>query len=100
MLQRNGEPYFINFTAAWCITCKVNEGVAFTDKVFNEFERKNITYLKADWTNRNPEIAAQIEKYNRSGIPLYIFWNEKLDEPMVLNEILTEGYLMEVINEN
>ena len=100
LLQRNGEPYFINFTAAWCITCKVNEGVAFTDKVFNEFERKNITYLKADWTNRNPEIAAQIEKYNRSGIPLYIFWNEKLDEPMVLNEILTEGYLMEVINEN
>jgi thiol:disulfide interchange protein DsbD len=74
--------------------------VAFTDKIFNEFDKNNVTYLKADWTNRNPKIAAQIEKYNRSGIPLYIFWNEKLDEPMVLNEILTEGYLMEVINEN
>ena len=99
-LQKNGKSYFINFTAAWCITCKVNEGVAFTDKIFNEFDKNNVTYLKADWTNRNPQIAAQIEKYNRSGIPLYIFWNEKLDEPMVLNEILTEGYLMEVINEN
>ena len=99
-LQKNGESYFINFTAAWCITCKVNEGVAFTDKVFKEFDKNNVTYLKADWTNRNPQIAAQIEKYNRSGIPLYIFWNERLDEPMVLNEILTEGYLMEVINEN
>jgi thiol:disulfide interchange protein DsbD len=99
-LQKNGESYFINFTAAWCITCKVNEGVAFTDKVFEEFEKNNVAYLKADWTNRNPQIAAQIEKYNRSGIPLYIFWNERLDEPLVLNEILTEGYLMEVINEN
>ena len=99
-LQKNGESYFINFTAAWCITCKVNEGVAFTDKVFKEFDKNNVTYLKADWTNRNPQIAAQIEKYNRSGIPLYIFWNERLDEPLVLNEILTEGYLMEVINEN
>jgi thiol:disulfide interchange protein DsbD len=99
-LQKNSESYFINFTAAWCITCKVNEGVAFTDKVFEEFEKNNVAYLKADWTNRNPQIAAQIEKYNRSGIPLYIFWNERLDEPLVLNEILTEGYLMEVINEN
>ena len=44
--------------------------------------------------------AQQIEKYNRSGIPLYIYWSKKLDEPMVLNEILTESYLREVINEN
>ena len=98
-LQQEGKAYFINFTAAWCITCKVNEGVAFTDATFSKFDEKNITYLKADWTNRSPEIAMQIEKYNRSGIPLYIYWNNKLDEPMVLNEILTENYLMEVVNE-
>ena len=98
-LRSNEQAYFINFTAAWCITCKVNEAVAFSDEVFNKFEEKNITYLKADWTNRNSEIAGQIEKYNRSGIPLYIYWNKKLDEPMVLNEILTENYLMEVVDE-
>jgi thiol:disulfide interchange protein DsbD len=98
-LRLNGQSYFINFTAAWCITCKVNEAVAFSDKVFNTFEDKNITYLKADWTNRNSEIASQIEKYNRSGIPLYIYWDKTLDEPMVLNEILTENYLMEVVDE-
>ena len=98
-LRLNEQAYFINFTAAWCITCKVNEAVAFSDAVFNKFEEKNITYLKADWTNRNSEIAGQIEKYNRSGIPLYIYWNKKLDEPMVLNEILTENYLMEVVDE-
>ena len=77
----------------------MNEAVAFSDEVFKKFEEKNITYLKADWTNRNSEIAGQIEKYNRSGIPLYIYWNKKLDEPMVLNEILTENYLMEVVDE-
>ena len=98
-LRSNEQAYFINFTAAWCITCKVNEAVAFSDEVFKKFEEKNITYLKADWTNRNSEIAGQIEKYNRSGIPLYIYWNKTLDEPMVLNEILTENYLMEVVDE-
>ena len=98
-LRSNEQAYFINFTAAWCITCKVNEAVAFSDEVFKKFEEKNITYLKADWTNRNSEIAGQIEKYNRSGIPLYIYWNKKLHEPMVLNEILTENYLMEVVDE-
>jgi len=98
-LRLNEQAYFINFTAAWCITCKVNEAVAFSDDVFNTFKEKNITYLKADWTNRNAEIAGQIEKYNRSGIPLYIYWDKTLDEPIVLNEILTENYLMEVIDE-
>ena len=98
-LRSNEQAYFINFTAAWCITCKVNEAVALSDEVFKKFEEKNITYLKADWTNRNSEIAGQIEKYNRSGIPLYIYWNKTLDEPMVLNEILTENYLMEVVDE-
>ena len=98
-LRLNEQAYFINFTAAWCITCKVNEAVAFSDDVFDTFKEKNITYLKADWTNRNAEIAGQIEKYNRSGIPLYIYWDKTLDEPIVLNEILTENYLMEVIDE-
>ena len=99
-LRMNEQPYFINFTAAWCITCKVNEAVAFSDDVFNKFNEENITYLKADWTNRNSEIAEEIEKYNRSGIPLYIYWDKTLDEPMVLNEILTENYLLEVVDEN
>ena len=74
-MRATQESYFINFTAAWCITCKVNEAVAFTDSIFSKFDENNITYLEADWTNRNIEIAKQIEKYNRSGIPLYVYWN-------------------------
>ena len=79
---------------------KKGGAVAFSDDVFNKFNEENITYLKADWTNRNSEIAEEIEKYNRSGIPLYIYWDKTLDEPMVLNEILTENYLLEVVDEN
>ena len=99
-LRDNNRSYFINFTAAWCITCQVNEAVAFTDNVMEIFDSKDIAYLKADWTNRNATIAKELEKYNRSGLPVYIYWNKNLDEPMVLNELLTEGYLMEIINEN
>ena len=99
-LRDDNKSYFINFTAAWCITCQVNEAVAFTDNVMEVFDNKDITYLKADWTNRNATIAKELEKYNRSGLPVYIYWNKNLDEPMVLNELLTEGYLMEIINEN
>jgi len=99
-LRDGNKSYFINFTAAWCITCQVNEAVAFTDNVMEVFDNKDITYLKADWTNRNATIAKELEKYNRSGLPVYVYWNKNLDEPMVLNELLTEGYLMEIINEN
>jgi len=99
-LRDDNKSYFINFTAAWCITCQVNEAVAFTDNVMEVFDNKDITYLKADWTNRNATIAKELEKYNRSGLPVYVYWNKNLDEPMVLNELLTEGYLMEIINEN
>ena len=99
-LRDDNKSYFINFTAAWCITCQVNEAVAFTDNVMEVFDNKDITYLKADWTNRNATIAKELEKYNRSGLPVYIYWNKNLDEPMVLNELLTEGYLMEIIDEN
>ena len=99
-LRDGNKSYFINFTAAWCITCQVNEAVAFTDNVMEVFDNKDITYLKADWTNRNATIAKELEKYNRSGLPVYVYWNKNLDEPMVLNELLTEGYLMEIVNEN
>ena len=99
-LRDSNKSYFINFTAAWCITCQVNEAVAFTDNVMEVFDNKDITYLKADWTNRNATIAKELEKYNRSGLPVYVYWNKNLDEPMVLNELLTEGYLMEIVNEN
>ena len=74
-LQAQQQAYFINFTAAWCITCQANEQIALSrDSVKEFFNTNNIKYIKADWTNRNDDIANTLGSYNRSGVPLYVFW--------------------------
>jgi thiol:disulfide interchange protein DsbD len=95
-LRNQGSSYFINFTAAWCITCQVNERVALTERTLKEFDKRNIKYFKADWTNRSDEIFQELKKYRRSGVPVYVFWNKNLEQPIILNEVLTEKYVMEV----
>ena len=94
-LQANNQAYLINFTAAWCITCQTNEKAALSRPSVQEFlSAQNITYIKADWTNRNEEIAAGLAKYNRSGIPLYIFWKPGMAESKILPAVLTEDILL------
>ena len=75
---------FLDFTAAWCITCKANERVVFSsDEVKEKFRDLNFVMMKADWTNRNPEITRALESFGRNGVPLYVIYNEELDEPMI-----------------
>ena len=94
-LQANNQAYLINFTAAWCITCQTNEKAALSRPSVQEYLlTQNITYIKADWTNRNEEIAAGLAKYNRSGIPLYIFWKPGMTESKILPAVLTEDILI------
>ena len=94
-LQANNQAYLINFTAAWCITCQTNEKAALSRPGVQEYlSAQNITYIKADWTNRNEEIAAGLAKYNRSGIPLYIFWKPGMAESKILPAVLTEDILL------
>ena len=94
-LQANNQAYLINFTAAWCITCQTNEKAALSRPSVQEYLlTQNITYIKADWTNRNVEIAAGLAKYNRSGIPLYIFWKPGMTESKILPAVLTEDILI------
>jgi thiol:disulfide interchange protein DsbD len=93
-------PVFLNFTADWCITCKVNEKVALNGEAFNNLiDSKNISYLKADWTNRNHEIFNLLESYGRSGIPLYVFYPSKNKKPIILPEVLTEKIVIEYLTE-
>jgi thiol:disulfide interchange protein DsbD len=81
---------FINFTADWCITCKVNETLVFENaEVISFLKSHDITLYKADWTKRNPEITEQLKKYNRIGVPLYVFFHTADEKPMILPEILT-----------
>ena len=92
-LSRSG-PLFINFTADWCITCKVNEQIALNTNYFLEtIESENISYLKIDWTNKDSDINRLIESYGRSGIPLYVFYPYEEYGPVILPEILNKSIL-------
>lgn len=88
-LQEQNQAYLINFTAAWCITCQTNEKLVLgTEEVQSFLKQKNIQYIKADWTNRNSEIASALEKYERSGVPLYVFWKPGMNQSKILPAIL------------
>ncbi len=93
-LRATNRPVFVNLTAAWCITCLVNErAVLATDAVKAAFAGKNIAYLKGDWTNRNPEITRILERHGRSGVPLYLLYAGN-GEPVVLPQILTAAIVL------
>ena len=97
MLLASGQPVFVNMTAAWCITCLVNERTALsTDAVREVFAGKRIAYLKGDWTNRNPEITRLLEKFGRSGVPLYVLYRGGR-EPVVLPQILTQSLVLDAL---
>jgi thiol:disulfide interchange protein DsbD len=96
-LLASDRPVFVNLTAAWCITCLVNERTALsTDAVREAFAQSRVAYLKGDWTNRNPEITRILERFGRSGVPLYVLYRRGKD-PVVLPQILTESLVIEHI---
>ncbi len=95
-----GRPVFVNFTAAWCITCKVNEQVALsTESTRRLFQSESVAYLVADWTRRDPAITRQLERHRRSGVPLYLLYSPAAEQPVVLPQLLTEGIVAEAIRE-
>ncbi len=97
-LRLNQQAVFLNFTADWCITCKVNEAIALNrESVKKILADKNIVYLKADWTRKDPEIASMLANYGRTGVPLYILFPTQ-GEPIILPELLTEDLLLSFIN--
>jgi thiol:disulfide interchange protein/DsbC/DsbD-like thiol-disulfide interchange protein len=97
-LQGQGRPVFVNLTAAWCITCKVNERVALrSNAVVQAFQAGGIVYLKGDWTRANPEITDLLQRFGRAGVPLYLFYPGRGAEPHVLPQLLTTGVVLDEI---
>ncbi len=91
-----GRTVFVDFTAAWCLTCKFNEAnVLESQEVRDAFQRHGIVKLKADWTNGDPVITKILQRFGRPGVPLYVLYIAKNEEPIVFPELLTKSMVLD-----
>ena len=99
--RTSGKPVFVDFTADWCITCKSNERFAIdTPKVRQEFLKRNVVVLKADWTKGDPEITEILKKFGRAGVPMYLYYPGGTGEPqpVLLPELITSQTVLDALN--
>ncbi len=97
-LRASGTPVFVDATAAWCITCLVNEqAVLSRQPVKDAFAAKKVSYLVADWTNRDAAISRLLEANGRDGVPLYLYYAPGADKPVILPQILTEAGVLSAV---
>jgi thiol:disulfide interchange protein len=93
-LRAENRPVFAYFTADWCLTCKVNEkGAIETEAVADAFAKAKVAVLVGDWTNGDPALGRFIERHNRAGVPLYLWYRPGAAEPEVLPQVLTQAML-------
>ena len=98
MLRAEGRPVLVNMTAAWCLTCLVNERAALAGDAFEAaLVRNEAAYLKGDWTRRDPSITDYLASFARAGVPLYVVYPAS-GEPVILPQLLTEGMIEEALD--
>jgi thiol:disulfide interchange protein len=91
-----GHAVFVDFTAAWCLTCKFNEANVLEAAAVREaFQRHGVVKLKGDWTNGDPVITKLLRQFGRPGVPLYVLYPGKSEDPIVFPELLTKGIVLE-----
>jgi thiol:disulfide interchange protein DsbD len=99
--MESGKTVFVDFTAAWCVTCKLNEhGALAHAEVKARLSDDDVIFMVADWTNKNDEIAAELSRHGRSGVPLYLVYNPANDSPMtpqILPQILTKDIILSAL---
>lgn len=103
-LLLGNDPVFVEMTAAWCITCKINHAAAINiDSTKKLFQDKNVQYMIGDWTNQDSMITEYLDSFGRNGVPLYVYYGKR--DPMtqmrpeaeVLPQVLTPSIVKEVI---
>ncbi len=97
-LRAQGKPVFVDLTAAWCVTCKVNERLVLTTKDFEAAVADTGTvYMVGDWTNQDAAIARYLTLFGRSGVPLYVYYGPNNAEPVVLPQLLKTADVVKTI---
>ena len=96
-LQAEGRPVFVDFTAAWCVTCQFNKRNTLADEgLLQDMAAKNVALLRADWTRRDPAVTAALAQLGRNGVPVYAIYKNG-QPPVVLTEVLSVGEVKSVL---
>lgn len=94
-LRAAGTPVFVDYTAAWCLTCQLNEATTLRNRrVLDRFRQLGVALLRADWTNQDATIARSLEGFGRAGVPLYVLYGRDGAEPVILPEIVTPAIVL------
>lgn len=98
-LRKQGIPVFIDFTAKWCLICQANHLALSTKEVEEQFNTLGVVKMKADWTKRDAVISAELKKFGRNSVPLYVLYGDNEEEitnekPVILPQVLTPEIVM------